>query len=174
MPCAAGELCHLPHLTPVAPHGHLCRGGCGGRLHGICGEVAVEGEGEEMHRICGACLSSQRGSTAAGGKRKAQDAGGILKRMSAGGGKKADRSAPRTRLTDAQKMEVLAALDNKVTQESIADKFACSVRTIQSIKQKRKSIEAAAQTDGNRKSHRSSEFPEVRLCCCLFCRLILE
>ena len=97
MPCAAGELCQLSNQTPAAPHGHPCRGGCGGRLHGICGEVAVEGEGEEMHRICHACLSSKQASTAAAGKRKAQDAGGILKRTNAGEGKKADRTAPRTR-----------------------------------------------------------------------------
>ena len=118
MPCAAGELCQLSNQTPVAPHGHPCRGGCGGRLHDICGEMAVQGEGEEMHRICHACLSSKQASTAAAGKRKAQDAGGILKRANAGEGKKAGRTAPRTRLTLAQKTEVLADLDKKATQES--------------------------------------------------------
>ena len=54
MPCAAGELCTLKELTPVAPDGHPCRGGCGGRLHGLCGEPEQEG-GSEIHRICPRC-----------------------------------------------------------------------------------------------------------------------
>ena len=72
MPYAAGELCLQHNHTPVDPHGHQCRGGCGGRLHGNCGEV--EGE-SEIHRICPACVSSKQASTAAAGKRKAQGAG---------------------------------------------------------------------------------------------------
>ena len=43
--------------------------------------------------------------------------------MNAGGGGKVDRTAPRTRLTLAQKMEVLADLDKKVNQETVADTF---------------------------------------------------
>ena len=39
MPYAAGELCLQHNHTPVDPHGHQCRGGCGGRLHGNCGDV---------------------------------------------------------------------------------------------------------------------------------------
>ena len=31
--------------------GMSCRGLCGGRLHGICGEVE-DPDGNEMHRIC--------------------------------------------------------------------------------------------------------------------------
>ena len=72
MPYAAGELCLQHNHTPVDPHGHQCRGGCGGRLHGNCGDV--EGE-SEIHRICPACVSSKQASTAAAGKRKAQGAG---------------------------------------------------------------------------------------------------
>eukprot|EP00904_Undaria_pinnatifida_P009149 jgi/Undpi1/5364/HiC_scaffold_2.g00645.m1 len=114
-----------------------------------------------MHRICHACFSSKQASTAAAGKRKAQDAGGILKRTNAGGGKKADRNAPRTRLTLAQKMEALPDLDKKATQETVADKFKCGVRTIQSIKQKREAIVwEAALAKGSRKSTRRGDFPE--------------
>ena len=36
MPYAAGELCLQHNYTPVDHHGHQCRGGCGGRLHGNC------------------------------------------------------------------------------------------------------------------------------------------
>ena len=78
MPYAAGELCLQHNHTPVDPHGHQCRGGCGGRLHGNCGDV--EGE-SEIHRICPACVSSKQASTAAAGKRKAQGAGCTPKPM---------------------------------------------------------------------------------------------
>ena len=126
-----------------------------------------------MHRIYHACLSSQQASTIAEGKRKAQDASGIPKRMKAGGGKKVDRSAPGTRLTLNQKMEVLADLDKKATQETVADKFECGVRTIQSIKhKKREAIEPeAALARGSRKSNRPADFPEVGTCVLLFSSL---
>ena len=77
MPCAAGELYQIPEKTPESPDGHGCYGGCGGRLHGICGEVEQEG-GRELRRICLKCASKQparAASKAAAGKRKAQDAG---------------------------------------------------------------------------------------------------
>ena len=112
MPCAAAELCLISNLTPKAPDGHQCRGGCGGRLHGICGEVEEEGE-SEINRLCPARYSSKQASTAAAGKRKAEDAGLMPKRTKAGGGKKADKTAKRTRLSLEQKMEVLAALDKQ-------------------------------------------------------------
>ena len=39
MPCAAGELCLVPALTPERPDGLECRGKCRGRLRGLCGEA---------------------------------------------------------------------------------------------------------------------------------------
>ena len=63
MPCAEGELCAQPDTTPQAPRGHGCQGGCGGRLHGICGSM-VGGDENENHRICSACVANA-------GKRKA-------------------------------------------------------------------------------------------------------
>ena len=40
MPCAAGALlCAIPGLTPEPLNGHAHRGGCGGLLHGFCGEM---------------------------------------------------------------------------------------------------------------------------------------
>ena len=56
MPCAAGKLCQLPDRTPVAPDGHVCQGGCGGRLNSTCGEMA---EDDESHRIYGACFDAK-------------------------------------------------------------------------------------------------------------------
>lgn len=83
----------------------------------------------------------------------------------AGGGKQPDRSAPRTRLSVEQKMEVLGELDKRVAQEKIADRFKCSVRTVQTIKQNRAALEGQASlVKGSRKSNRPAGFPEVRVC----------
>ena len=71
MPCAAGDLCQLPNEELIAPNGHECghecRGGCGGRLHGLCGEVE-DGSGTPTHRICHTCISKRSPSNSA--KRK--------------------------------------------------------------------------------------------------------
>ena len=60
--CADLELCKAPDNPPLGERdGHGCRAGCGGRLHGMCGEQE-EGE-SEMHRICNPCLDKkQKGS----------------------------------------------------------------------------------------------------------------
>lgn len=58
MPCAAGLLCKLKHLTPGPPGFtiHKCRC-CGGYLHGICGVQDPLGS-TEMNRICeGGCTT---------------------------------------------------------------------------------------------------------------------
>ena len=49
--CADLELCKLPNRPLGEKDGHGCRLGCGGRLHGICGEPEEEG-GREIHRVC--------------------------------------------------------------------------------------------------------------------------
>ena len=67
MPCAAGELCLWQDTTPKEPGGHTYRGGCGGRLHGNCGDVDEEGD-TEMQRICPTCVAAT--SQATTGKRK--------------------------------------------------------------------------------------------------------
>ena len=66
MPCAGGELCHQQDRTPQAPHGHVCQGGCGGRLHGNCGSMFDD---HETKRICSTCVAKA-------GKRKATPAEG--------------------------------------------------------------------------------------------------
>ena len=71
MPCAAGDLCQLPNEELIAPNGHECghecRGGCGGRLHGLCGELE-DGSDTPTHRICHTCISKRSPSNSA--KRK--------------------------------------------------------------------------------------------------------
>ena len=56
MPCADGELCLVPANSPKDPDGHGCQGGCGGRLHGICGSIADDVN--ENHRMCSACVNA--------------------------------------------------------------------------------------------------------------------
>ena len=69
MPCAAGELCLWQDSTPKEPDGHTCRGGCGGRLHGNCGDVDQEGD-TEMQRIYPTCVAVNQSSQATIGKCK--------------------------------------------------------------------------------------------------------
>ena len=63
MPCAAGELCKLADVELIAPNGracgHECRGGCGGKLHGICGEVEDPDGDSPTHRICHTCINKR-------------------------------------------------------------------------------------------------------------------
>ena len=81
MPCADGELCHQQDRTPQAPHGHVCQGGCGGRLHGNCGSMFDD---HETKRICSTCVAKA-------GKRKATPAEG------AGAGPSKDENTGRER-----------------------------------------------------------------------------
>ena len=131
MPCAAGELCLIPDQSLGPNQGHGCRGGCGGRLHGLCGEQEEE-DGSELYRICPTCASKRfagAASKAAAGKRKAREkATSGSKRKKGGAGKKADRTAPRTRLSVEEKMALLAEVDKGISQETVAGRFKCAVR----------------------------------------------
>ena len=137
MPCAAGELCLIPDQSLGPNQGHGCRGGCGGRLHGLCGEEEEE-DGSELYRICPTCASKRfagAASKAAAGKRKAREnATSGSKRKKGGAGEKADRTAPRTRLSVEEKMALLAEVDKGISQETVG-RFKCAVRTVQSINQ---------------------------------------
>ena len=57
--CADGELCKALSKELHGNSGHACRAGCGGRLHGICGEVE-DPEGNEMNRICLRCVGKRK------------------------------------------------------------------------------------------------------------------
>ena len=82
MPCAAEELCKLPDVELIVPNGrdcgHECRGECGGKLHGICGEVEDPDGDSPTHRICHTCISNRNLSNPA--KRK-QGQGFVLPRF---------------------------------------------------------------------------------------------
>ena len=69
MPFAAGELCLWQDSTPKEPGGYTGREGCGGRLHGNCGDLDQGGD-TEMQRICPTCVAAKQSSQATTGKRK--------------------------------------------------------------------------------------------------------
>ena len=108
MSCADGELCKLADVELIAPNGrdcgHECRGGCGGKLNGICGEVEDPDGDSPPHRICHTCISNRSLSNSA--KRKqGQDfvlPGASKNKPGASGAKK-----PRKRLNLGEKLEVL-------------------------------------------------------------------
>ena len=172
MPCAAGELCTIPGLTPEAPIGHACRGGCGGRLHGLCGEVEDPDSDNPMHRICHACAAAKTSTkgavTAPAGKRKSTDkegrGTGPWKSAKSGAGK-SDKSTSRARLTLDQKLEILQLLGQGVTHNTIAGRFKCGLRTVSRVQEERKVLEkmaASAASKGGSKTNRSGDFPKVR------------
>ena len=141
MPCAAREQCLIQDRTPRAPDGHLCRGVCGGRLHGSCGEVDDPDSDEPMHRICQTCAiakatatgSSSGGKQTCTGKRKADNTRG---RGSIGTNKKRasdSKSKSRTRLNFGQKIEILGLLREKVTYGEIARRFKCGATGVGKI-----------------------------------------
>ena len=118
----------------------------------MCGEQEKE-DGSELYRICPTCASKRfagAASNAAAGKRKAREnATSGSKRKNGGAGKKADRTAPRTRLS-VEKMALLAEVDKGIYQENVAGRFKCTVRTVQSINQNRKDIQKQADTKAKR------------------------
>ena len=123
MPCAAREQCLIQDRTPQAPDGHLCRGVCGGRLHGLCGEVEDPDSDEPMYRICQTCAiakataigSSSRGKSTSTGKRKADNTRGRGNIETSKKHASDSKSKSCTRLNFVQKIELLRLLREKVT-----------------------------------------------------------
>ncbi|CAB1101512.1 unnamed protein product [Ectocarpus sp. CCAP 1310/34] len=156
MPCAEGELCLQHDRTPQPPHGHPCKGGCGGRLHGNCGSVF---EDNEQHRICSTCVArtSKRKATPA----KGAGAGPSKRQKQTSGGSKKGTGS-RARLDNNKKLEILKLLDQKVSHAQIADRFTCSLRFIGTVKAGRQKVEiATAAGCGSQKAARKGDFPEV-------------
>ena len=113
--CADLELCKAPDNPPLGERdGHGCRAGCGGRLHGMCGEQE-EGE-SEMHHICNSCLDKkQKGSGGSSNQPKRRSPASAFLQQGASKKKASSASASRKRLTLAQKLEVLKLLDQKAS-----------------------------------------------------------
>ena len=132
MPCAAGDLCQLPNEELIAPNGHECghecRGGCGGRLHGLCGEVE-DGSDTPTHRICHTCISKRSPSNSA----KRKEGQGFLQ-PDARKKKKTQESGSRKRLSFEEKLEIIKLLDSKVARPEVARRFGCGITAIASVK----------------------------------------
>ncbi|CAN0298812.1 unnamed protein product, partial [Pylaiella littoralis] len=133
---------------------------CGGRLHGLCGEVE-DPDGNDNHRICHTCFS-KRSNLSNAAKRK-QEQGSLLQQ---GASKKINPGAskPRRRLDLGEKLEVLKLLDQKVSRVEISRRFGCGPTAIGSIRRERKTLEAAAASSArstSSKSARGGDFPQV-------------
>ena len=130
MPCAAGDLCQLPNEELIAPNGHECghecRGGCGGRLHGLCGEVE-DGSDTPTHRICHTCISKRSPSNSA----KRKEGQGFLQ-PDARKKKKTQESGSRKRLSFEEKLEIIKLLDSMVARPEVARRFGCGITAIAS------------------------------------------
>ena len=147
MPCAAGEVCTIPSLSPESSDDHACSGGYGGRLHGFCGEVKEPDGDNSVHRICHACADAKSSTKdavkASAGKRSSTDkedrAAGPCKSATSGSGK-TDESTSRTRLTPDHKLEVLQRLDQGVAHNSIASRFKCGLHTAFRVQDERRPL----------------------------------
>ena len=154
MPCAAGDLCQLPNEELIAPNGHECghecRGGCGGRLHGLCGEVE-DGSDTPTHRICHTCISKRSPSNSA----KRKEGQGFLQ-PDARKKKKTQESGSRKRLSFEEKLEIIKLLDSKVARPEVARRFGCGITAIASVKREKAALEAAAATNARSASSKSA------------------
>ena len=158
MPCAAGELCNLADVELIAPNGrecgHECRGGCGGRLHGICGEVEDTDSDNPNNRICNTCTSKRSLSDPAKRKQR-QDVlqPGTSKKHKPGasGAKK-----PRKRLDLGEKLQIAELLEQKVPYTEIVRRFGCGTTAVGSVKQQRETLKAAAATQSRSSSSKSA------------------
>ena len=163
MPCAASEQCLVQDRTPQAHDGHLCRGVCGGRLHGLIrGEVEDPDSDEPMHRICQTCAiakttatgSSSGGKSTGTGKRRADNTRG---RGNIGTSKK--------HASDSKsKSRILRLLREKVTYGEIARRFKCGTTAIDKIAKERAALEedhALGGRDSASKRTRGEAFPKV-------------
>ena len=139
MPCAAGDLCQLPNEELIAPNGHECghecRGGCGGRLHGLCGEVE-DGSDTPTRRICHTCISKRSPSNSA----KRKEGQGFLQ-PDARKKKKTQESGSRKRLSFEEKLEIIKLLDSKVARPEVARRFGCGITAIASVKREKAALE---------------------------------
>ena len=138
----------MPNLTPEPPDGHRCRGGCGGRLHGVCGQVVEEDLDSDnpLRRICPACSAGNGVSnTGTPGKGKA----GTQQRGRGSPGQQHNpqtnvgSAKARTHLTPEQKLEMLELLAQKVSHAELARRFGCSVRTVSNVGRKSAAAGAA-------------------------------
>ena len=176
MPCAAGELCKLADVELIAPDGracgHECRGGCGGKLHGICGEVEDPDGDSPAHRICHTCISKRSLSNPAKRKQGQGSQGFVLPGAATKKSRASGATKPRKRLNLGEKLEVLELLDKKVSYADTSRRYGCGTTAVGTRKAQRETLKAAAANlshNVSTKTVRTGEFPEVCVyCMCVF------
>ena len=162
MPCAAGELCNLADVELIAPNerecGHECRGGCGGRLHGMCGEVEDTDSDNPNNHICHTCISKRSLSNPA--KRKqGQDfiqPGTSKKHKPGASGVRCEEAPKAARPWGNTKLQIAELLEQKVPYTEIARRFGCGTTAVGSVKQQRETLKAAAATQSRSSSSKSA------------------
>ena len=141
------------------PHGHVCQGGCGGRLHGKCGNVFDD---IETHNICRPCVTRI-------GKRKATAADGAGAGPSERQKDKSDwskKGGSRARTDNNTKLEILKLLDAKVSQVQIADRFGCSKRFVRTVKADRKKVDEGEDEEEGSDDDNTRPKRRAPLACC--------
>ena len=115
-----------------------------------------------------ACRGQAQGGQAPGGKaqcvRHVRCWDGVMQERKSGTEKtkkKQDKIAPRTRLSNAQKVEILELLGRKVSHVVIADRYGCGPRTVSRIAENRvsmtKLVASASTKTSSCKSNRSED-----------------
>ena len=172
MPDAAREQCLIQDRTPQAPDDHLCRGVCGGRLYGLCGEIEDPDSDKSIHRICQTCAiakatatgSSSGGKSTSTGKRKADNMCGGENIGTSKKHASDSKSKSRIRLNFVQKIEILGLMREKITYGEIARRFKCGAIVITKIAKERVALEedhALGGRDSASKSTGGGAFPKV-------------
>ena len=106
-------------------------------------------------------------SAARAGKRKSSaPSGGGSSKKAQSEAPKAGESGSRTRLTQDQKIEILALLTQGVTHDTMVYRINCGMRTDSCIQESRQDLElqaVSAAGRGDSKSNRKGGFPKVRV-----------
>ena len=129
MTFAIGKQCNISVLTSAPRNGHTGRGGCGGRLHGHCGEMEDPDGDNIMDRICHACIDAKPttgdGSTVPADKHKRADkegrGAGSSMSTKPGAEQATGQRASRAEVTLGRELELLQLLDQGVAH-IIADR----------------------------------------------------
>ena len=134
----------------------MCRGVCGGRLHGLFGEVEDPDSDGAMLRICQTCAIakatttgwSSAGMSTRAGERKVDDTRGRGGLRSSKKHASASESKSRIRLTFGHKIDILVLLAEKVTYGEIARRFKCGTTAISNIVKERAALEGDSASGG--------------------------
>ena len=149
MPCADGELCLVPANSPKDPDGHGCQGGCGGRLHGICGSIADDEN--ENHRMCSACVvkAGKRKAKAAEGAETGQEQAGRRKAKAAEGAGTGQSKRPNTKGGVLSASRKRLTIQEKAMREDAAEEMAAALAGMLSLSDSEEEAEGEEEEKEN-------------------------